>query len=72
MSSCTGPITAARCSMDFQNFERTITKDGKDRVTKLPVAWSWIKISKRELIWDELPLLTGRAAERASSASRCP
>lgn len=41
--------------MDFQNFERTITKDGKDKVTKLPVVWNWIKISKRELIWDELP-----------------
>lgn len=41
--------------MDFQNYERTITKNGQDKVTKLPVVWSWIKISKRELIWDELP-----------------
>lgn len=41
--------------MDFQNFEKTVTKGGQDKVTKLPVVWSWIKISKRELIWDELP-----------------
>src|SRR5262245_14596176 len=41
--------------MDFQNFEKTVTRDGKDKVSKLPVVWSWVKISKRELIWDELP-----------------
>jgi len=41
--------------MDFQNFEKTITHQGKDKVAKLPVVWNWIKISKRELIWDELP-----------------
>lgn len=41
--------------MDFQNYERVITKGGADKVTKLPMVWSWIKVSKRELIWDELP-----------------
>lgn len=41
--------------MDFQNFEKTITKGGQDKVTKLPVVWTWVKVSKRELIWDELP-----------------
>jgi hypothetical protein len=41
--------------MDFQNYEKTITKGGQDKVSKLPMVWSWIKISKRELIWDELP-----------------
>jgi hypothetical protein len=41
--------------MDFQNYEKTITHQGKDKVLKVPVAWNWIKVSKRELIWDELP-----------------
>jgi len=41
--------------MDFKNFEKTITRDGRDKTIKLPVAWSWTKISKRELLWDELP-----------------
>ena len=41
--------------MDFQNFERTVTLGGHDRVFKLPVVWNWIKISKRELLWDEFP-----------------
>lgn len=41
--------------MDFQNFERTITRAGHDNVFKPPVVWNWIKISKRELLWDEFP-----------------
>ena len=41
--------------MDFQNFEKTITHGGQDKVVKLPVVWTWTKVSKRELIWDELP-----------------
>jgi len=41
--------------MDFQNYEKTITRDGKDQTFKLPVAWVWTKISKRELLWDEMP-----------------
>lgn len=41
--------------MDFQNYEKTITSGGKNKLMKAPVVWSWIKISNRELIWDELP-----------------
>ena len=41
--------------MDFKNYEKTITRDGQDKTIKLPVAWSFVKISKRELLWDELP-----------------
>ncbi len=41
--------------MDFQNYDRTITRFGKDTVTRTPVNWTWNKISKRELLWDELP-----------------
>jgi len=41
--------------MDFQNYQKVITKNGKDQVIRMPVAWTWTKISKRELLWDELP-----------------
>jgi hypothetical protein len=41
--------------MDFQNYARTISRDGQDQTVRLPVAWGWTKISNRELIWDELP-----------------
>jgi hypothetical protein len=41
--------------MDFQNFEKKITQGDKERVFKTPVVWNWIKISKRELLWDEFP-----------------
>jgi len=41
--------------MDFQNYTKTITREGKDQVFKPPVAWTWTKVSKRELLWDELP-----------------
>jgi len=41
--------------MDYQNFERTITRGDKQRVFKTPTVWNWIKVSKRELLWDEFP-----------------
>ena len=41
--------------MDFQNFVRTVTRNGKDAVMKTPINWTWNKVSKRELLWDELP-----------------
>ncbi len=41
--------------MDFQNFERKLTRGDKERVFKTPVVWNWIKVSKRELLWDEFP-----------------
>jgi hypothetical protein len=41
--------------MDFQNYQKTITRGGQDQVMKAPMAWTWIKVSKRELLWDELP-----------------
>ncbi len=41
--------------MDFPNYQLTITKGGKNMITKPPVVWSWVKISKRELLWDEMP-----------------
>ncbi|HZN55544.1 MAG TPA: hypothetical protein VFB67_09505 [Candidatus Polarisedimenticolaceae bacterium] len=41
--------------MDFRNYERTFTRNGQDKTVKLPNAWNWNKISKRELLWDELP-----------------
>jgi transglutaminase-like putative cysteine protease len=41
--------------MDFQNFEHTITERGKNRIMKAPMVWNWIKISSRELLWEELP-----------------
>jgi hypothetical protein len=41
--------------MDFQNIERKITQGSVDRINKAPAVWNWIKISKRELLWDEFP-----------------
>ena len=41
--------------MDFQNFVRVVTRNGKDAVMKTPINWTWNKVSKRELLWDELP-----------------
>jgi hypothetical protein len=41
--------------MDFQNYERTITGGGKNKIMQAPQVWNWIKISNRELLWDELP-----------------
>jgi len=41
--------------MDFRNYEKTLTSNGHNKIMKAPVVWNWIKISKRELLWDELP-----------------
>ena len=41
--------------MAFNNFEKTMRKNGDARTFKLPVAWNWTKVSKRELLWNELP-----------------
>ena len=41
--------------MDFQNYQKVITKGGKDQTIRMPVVWIWTKLSKRELLWDELP-----------------
>jgi hypothetical protein len=41
--------------MDFQNYKKVTTRDGQDSTMAVPVAWTWTKISKRELLWDELP-----------------
>ena len=41
--------------MDFVNYEKTITSNGKNKIMQAPVAWNWTKISNRELRWEELP-----------------
>ena len=41
--------------MDFLNYEKTIRQSGGDKVFRMPVTWGWTKVSKRELLWDELP-----------------
>jgi hypothetical protein len=41
--------------MDFKNYAKTFARDGKDRTARVPTSWSWTKISKRELLWEELP-----------------
>lgn len=41
--------------MDFLNFERLVIGGGKNRIMHMPLVWTWTKISKRELLWDELP-----------------
>jgi hypothetical protein len=41
--------------MDFQNYERTLSQGDKQRTFKAPMVWNWIKLSKREMLWDEFP-----------------
>jgi hypothetical protein len=41
--------------MDFQNYEKTIHDGAKNRLMKAPMVWNWVKISKRESLWDEFP-----------------
>jgi hypothetical protein len=41
--------------MDFNNYAKTVTRNGVDRTVNVPNSWSWIKVSKRELLWEELP-----------------
>ena len=41
--------------MDFQDYERVLTRGGQNKVFKTANVWNWIKISKRELLWDEFP-----------------
>ena len=41
--------------MDFKNFERTYVRNGVAKTIKVPNSWGWTKISKRELLWEELP-----------------
>jgi hypothetical protein len=41
--------------MDFQNYQKTVTRNGRNSIMKAPMNWTWNKVSKRELLWDELP-----------------
>jgi hypothetical protein len=41
--------------MDFQDYQRRLSQGDKARVVNAPTVWNWIKISKRELLWDEFP-----------------
>jgi len=41
--------------MDFVNYEKTITSNGKNKIMRAPVVWNWTKLSNRELLWEELP-----------------
>jgi hypothetical protein len=42
-------------AMDFKGYERTFTSGPHGNVLKGPMTWTWVKVSKRELLWDELP-----------------
>jgi hypothetical protein len=41
--------------MDYQDYEKKLTQGDHARIVKAPTVWNWIKISKRELLWDEFP-----------------
>ena len=41
--------------MEFLTYERTIQRGTERSVIKGPMAWTWVKVSARELLWDELP-----------------
>ena len=42
-------------NMDFNNYAKTLTRSGVDRTVKVPTSWSWTKVSKREILWQEMP-----------------
>ena len=42
-------------AMNFQDYKRTLTIGTHGNVLTGPVTWTWVKVSKRELLWDELP-----------------
>jgi hypothetical protein len=42
-------------SMNFKDYQRVITSGPNGNVIKAPMTWTWVKVSKRELLWDELP-----------------
>ena len=42
-------------AMNFNGYQRTITSGPHGNVLKGPMTWTWVKVSKRELLWDELP-----------------
>ena len=41
--------------IEFPEFERTLVKRGKRTYSKVNHSWSFRKISRRILLWDELP-----------------
>jgi len=41
--------------MEFLTYERTIMRGGQNSTVKGPMAWTWVKVAARELLWDELP-----------------
>lgn len=41
--------------MDFRNYAKTLRHGNDARTARVPVAWNWQKISKREIRWDEMP-----------------
>jgi len=41
--------------MDFENYEKTLTSNGQNKIMRAPIVWNWTKISNREILWQELP-----------------
>ena len=42
-------------AMNFKDYSRRVTQGAHGNILKGPVTWTWIKVSKRELLWEELP-----------------
>jgi hypothetical protein len=41
--------------LDFQNYQKKLRRGGEEKSIRIPLAWTWTKVSKRELLWDEIP-----------------
>ena len=41
--------------MDFKNYAKTLIRNGVDRTVNVPTSWAWTKVSKREILWQEMP-----------------
>jgi predicted small secreted protein len=42
-------------NMDFDNYAMAITRGGVSKTMRVPTTWSWTKVSKREILWQEMP-----------------
>lgn len=42
--------------LDFgDNYQRIVRRGDKETKTTVPVVWSFVKVSKRQVLWEELP-----------------
>ena len=56
-SRCSARGYGRTLSMNFKDYQRIITAGPNGNVLRAPMTWTWVKVSKRELLWDETALV---------------